>query len=179
MARRQPRHRPKPKQSGADAAWTSIAPASPRKAAASRANALLSTGPKTTQGKQRVRLNALKHGLYATDLLIPALDGPDCDAQFRSLFDSLVRDLIPGDAFERYQVETLAASYFRMRRVLRFEKSCEPDENRLPQRLDLDRLLRAENAAQSSLYRSLAALTRARSTLLASPLHRSDPDARS
>jgi hypothetical protein len=178
MARRQPRHRPKPKASGADAGWISIAPASPRKAAASRANALRSTGPRTTQGKQRVRLNALKHGLYAADLLIPTLDGPDCDAQFRSLFDSLVLDLMPRDTFERHLVETIAASHFRMRRVLRFEKCCEPDDNRLPQRLDLDRLLRAENAAQRSFYRSLAALTRARSTLLASPLRRSDPDAR-
>jgi len=178
MARRQPRHQPKPKESGADPGWISIAPASPRKAAASRANALRSTGPRTTRGKQRVRLNAVKHGLYATDLLIPALDGPECDAQFRSLLDSLVRDLAPRDTLERLLVETLAASRFRMRRALRFEKSCEPDENRLPQRLDLDRLLRAENAAHKSFYRSLAALTRARSTLLASPLHRSDPDAR-
>ena len=35
------------------------------KAEANRRNAQKSTGPKTAAGKNRVRLNALKHALYA------------------------------------------------------------------------------------------------------------------
>jgi hypothetical protein len=41
---------------------------SPRKIEANRRNAKRSTGPKTVQGKQRSRANALKHGLAAATL---------------------------------------------------------------------------------------------------------------
>ena len=40
---------------------------------ANRRNAQLSTGPKTTNGKARASRNALTHGLFATDLLLPRL----------------------------------------------------------------------------------------------------------
>ena len=38
---------------------------SEKKAEANRRNALKSTGPKTPEGKDAVRLNALKHGLLS------------------------------------------------------------------------------------------------------------------
>ena len=44
---------------------------SARKAAANRQNALKSTGPKTSDGKAGVRLNALRHGLLSEEILLP------------------------------------------------------------------------------------------------------------
>jgi hypothetical protein len=49
-------------------------PTSDKQAAANRRNALLSTGPKTTKGKQKSRKNALKHGLCAMVVDVPGED---------------------------------------------------------------------------------------------------------
>jgi len=42
-----------------------------KKAAASRTNSKHSTGPKTPEGKAKCSLNALRHGLYASTLILP------------------------------------------------------------------------------------------------------------
>ena len=42
---------------------------SDKQAQANRRNALKSTGPKTPEGKDAVRLNALKHGLRSEEIL--------------------------------------------------------------------------------------------------------------
>ena len=47
---------------------------SEKKAEANRRNALKSTGPKTPEGKDAVRLNALKHGLLSEEILLPGED---------------------------------------------------------------------------------------------------------
>lgn len=43
---------------------------------ANRRNALHSTGPTTPEGKQASRLNALKHGLRAKNVIIPGQENP-------------------------------------------------------------------------------------------------------
>src|SRR5260370_15053835 len=62
---------------------------------ANRRNAQLSTGPKTDQGKAAIAQNALKHGLYASTLLLPEED--------RTQYESLCQLYI-----ENYQPEGLA-----------------------------------------------------------------------
>ena len=47
---------------------------SDKQARANRQNALKSTGPKTPEGKDAVRLNALKHGLRSEEILLPGED---------------------------------------------------------------------------------------------------------
>jgi len=47
---------------------------SEKKAQSNRRNALKSTGPKTPEGKDAVRLNALKHGLLSQEILLPGED---------------------------------------------------------------------------------------------------------
>jgi hypothetical protein len=44
---------------------------SEKKAQANRQNALKSTIPKTPEGKDAVRLNAMKHGLLCQEVLLP------------------------------------------------------------------------------------------------------------
>jgi len=47
---------------------------SDKKAEANRRNARKSTGPKTSEGKAAVRLNAIRHGLLLQDVLLPGED---------------------------------------------------------------------------------------------------------
>ena len=43
----------------------------PKQIAANRRNAQKSTGPRTTAGKAKTRLNPLKHGLTAETIVLP------------------------------------------------------------------------------------------------------------
>jgi hypothetical protein len=63
-------------------------PAPRTRAEVNRANAQHSTGPRTADGKSRASMNALKHGLFAAEAVLP---GEDCEA-----FKSLVHDYARG-----------------------------------------------------------------------------------
>lgn len=58
-------------------------------------NAQLSTGPVTQEGKEIVARNAIKHGIFAKDLVITAGDGQEDRLEYRQLLDELKRDLHP------------------------------------------------------------------------------------
>lgn len=88
---------------------------------ANRANAQKSTGPRTPAGKARVRLNALRHGIFASDVLIRAGEGAEDAEAFKALCAALTNDLAPAGALEALLVEKLAVIVWRWRRVLRYE----------------------------------------------------------
>ena len=94
---------------------------SPRQLAARRANAKKSTGPRTPEGKSRARLNALKHGFFARDVVNPELDGPVRAGEFNSILDALLEEFQPESARERILIDEVAASCWRIRRLLRYE----------------------------------------------------------
>jgi len=94
---------------------------SPRRLAARRANAKKCTGPRTPEGKTAVRLNALKHGFFASDVVNPLLDGPARAEEFNSILDALLEDFQPQSARERLLVDEVAACCWRIRRLLRYE----------------------------------------------------------
>src|ERR1700722_8701518 len=89
----------------------------PKRAAASRANAQKSTGPRTTAGKAASRFNALKHGIYAVQQIMfdekPG-DLAELAAEYHEQYS-------PADAKERFLVDTLVASEWRLRRTRRVE----------------------------------------------------------
>ena len=58
---------------------------SPRKAASNRRNAAKSTGPRTARGKAWSRLNAMKHGILASQAVIATMEG----YAERKLFEAL------------------------------------------------------------------------------------------
>ncbi len=89
--------------------------------AANRRNAQLSTGPRTEQGKNRSRRNALKHGILASALLITKGAGAEDPAEFEELLDSLHRDLAPVGALEEMLVEKIAVCLWRQKRALKCE----------------------------------------------------------
>ncbi len=93
---------------------------SPRKLAANRANARKCTGPRTAAGKARSSMNALKHGLLARSVVIPN-DPAESAQEFESLRDALIQDLAPAGMQEVLLVERMAATYWRLRRLYRFE----------------------------------------------------------
>ena len=88
---------------------------------ANRKNALVSTGPVTAEGKALVSQNAVKHGIFAKDLLITAGDGKENAQEYNELLDGLIVSLHPTGQIECLLVEKIAADYWRLRRVLRFE----------------------------------------------------------
>ena len=49
-------------------------PVSEARIAANRANAARSTGPKTAEGKEKSRANALKHGLTGSGVVLAEAD---------------------------------------------------------------------------------------------------------
>ena len=84
---------------------------------ANRKNALKSTGPRTWKGKVVSRLNALKHGLQAAQVLLPDEDADE----FHELQERLFAELSPEGTLEAQQVERITAMMWRLRRVYRAE----------------------------------------------------------
>jgi hypothetical protein len=90
---------------------------SARQKAANQSNALHSTGPKTPQGKAVVRLNALRHGLLARDVLLP---GEVADA-FEALWNQVRAELSPSGPIEEFLAERVVNAMWRLRRLARAE----------------------------------------------------------
>ena len=74
-------------------------------------NAALSTGPRTAAGKARSRLNALKHGAYAT----VCLEDED-RARYKALLLDLLSEYQPLGFEERLLVEEIAKTLWRKNR---------------------------------------------------------------
>jgi hypothetical protein len=79
---------------------------SPKQLEANRRNALKSTGPRTTQGKAAVRLNALKHGLHAQELVLSPEEQTEFDRVFADFLDDLRPDGPAGTLLVRQIAET-------------------------------------------------------------------------
>lgn len=88
---------------------------------ANKQNALVSTGPTTSEGKAIVAQNAVKHGIFAKDLIITTGDGKEDAQEYRELLDGLIISLNPVGQMECLLVEKISVDYWRLRRVLRFE----------------------------------------------------------
>ncbi|MCP5110990.1 MAG: hypothetical protein GY953_09165 [bacterium] len=109
---------------------------------ANRRNAKKSTGPRTPEGKRRVSQNAIKHGLCASQVVIPGED----EAEFERLRDGFVETLEPRDEVELALVRQMVTAEWRLRRIDRVEsatikhllrqrkdiESCRKPEDRTP-----------------------------------------------
>ncbi len=84
---------------------------------ANQRNARKSTGPRTPKGKAAVRLNAMKHGLLAQQVVLPDEDG----AAFSDLRDRLSEDLEPVGELETLLADRIIAIAWRLQRVCRVE----------------------------------------------------------
>ena len=79
---------------------------------ANRLNAAKSTGPRTEAGKSAVRLNALKHGLFAADPVIPGEDPAHLEALHTGHYDRFQ----PATTEEHVLVAALVRDAWRLER---------------------------------------------------------------
>src|SRR5919109_1099729 len=80
---------------------------------ANRRNAARSTGPRTAEGKDKVRLNALKHGLSATTVVLPHEDAQ----AYQQRLETWTAELAPRGDVGRYLVERAARISWQLDRA--------------------------------------------------------------
>jgi len=153
---------------------------SERKLAANRANAQLSTGPRTLQGKAKSSRNALKHGLLSSQILLEHENANELE----TLREELYADLQPIGALEELLAEKVVTCAWLQRRALGFEAAIMEYENRgarssllssliegeqsalflatfrMLQSGELDRIQRYETSKERQMYRALHELQR-------------------
>jgi hypothetical protein len=81
--------------------------------AANRANAQLSSGPKTGHGKLASSHNALKTGLTGRTILLPS----DDVAAYQSLVSLINHKFAPANGIEKHLVQTIADTEWRLLRI--------------------------------------------------------------
>jgi hypothetical protein len=86
---------------------------SDRRAIANRRNAQRSTGPRTPEGKQASSRNAITHGIFCRDLLVPG----ESIEEMRALRQAFIQSLKPADAAELSLVDQIFSSAWKLRRV--------------------------------------------------------------
>lgn len=90
---------------------------SEQRLAANRANAALSTGPSTVEGKSVSSRNATRHGLFSSDVLLDH----ENQAAYDNLLGHLAGSLVPVGAVESAFVERIAVTLWRQRRLVHAE----------------------------------------------------------
>jgi hypothetical protein len=88
-----------------------------RQIEANRRNALRSTGPRTEEGKQQSRRNALRHGLTAETVI----EGLEDSEDYRAFEAAVIADYDAQTAVERELVLRLASLLWRLRWIISIE----------------------------------------------------------
>jgi hypothetical protein len=88
-------------------------------AIANRENSLHSTGPRTQSGKNTSKYNATKHGLTGKQIVIAGED----PVEFEDLIAGLFELHAPKNEHESMLVQQIAASWWRLHRAYRTERS--------------------------------------------------------
>src|SRR6266403_3676316 len=124
---------------------------------ANRRNALKSTGPRTPEAKAAVSLNALRHGLRARTVVLPA----ENSAEFHLLCNDLEAEWQPQSRTEQFYVEQMAVSQWKLARVEVAEKSILKQEARANIQIPLiDRLWQCQHRLERSYARAQRELER-------------------
>jgi hypothetical protein len=100
---------------------------------ANRQNAHHSTGPKTPEGKDALRFNALTWGLRARNLLI----GTDDPTDYRQLWDALDAEWQPQTHSERHYLDQMASAQWLLTRAAGNESRIYDANLQLEKRLAL------------------------------------------
>src|SRR5688572_17904103 len=106
-----------------------------------RTNAQASTGPRTQEGKDAVRLNAVAHGLASKTVVLPHENADE----YQQMYQGLVESYKPADDREKLLVEQIAKSYWRLQRCYGVERAFL--ENRIHDSFEAD-----PEAAMANLF---------------------------
>jgi hypothetical protein len=138
-------------------------PISPKKLAANRANAQRSTGPQTPEGKEKSKLNAVKHGL--TSRYFPAVieAGTAEWEELEAVRVDLHNHHQPVGPVEELLLEKMTIEYMRYRRLVEREQLlCV---RRPGYYLDIvDKLARYQTAINRQLFEAMKELERVQAT---------------
>jgi hypothetical protein len=122
---------------------------------ANRLNGRRSTGPRTADGKERTKFNALKHGLTSLHVVLPGEE----EVLYQELRGALFAQYQPENPSETFLVDQLAQNWWRLNRSRRIETGMlshlHPDSDEPgPTPADLDHLRRYEAAIERAYYRA-------------------------
>lgn len=92
---------------------------SKKQIAANQANSKKSTGATSEEGKKVVSINAAKHGIFSTRLIMP-FESAD---EYGELLDGLIESLNPTGSVEQLLVEKVAVAMWRQLRLTRAESA--------------------------------------------------------
>jgi hypothetical protein len=120
---------------------------SPRQTEASRINGAKGKGPKSSMGKDRVRLNALKDGLFSKNIVIKSLGERKED--FERLKKEMWDFFQPASAFGEMLVADIVENRWRRQRVRRAESA--DMKNRLDTLWIRDQLRRSDEVASQKV----------------------------
>jgi hypothetical protein len=123
---------------------------------ANRRNARKSTGPKSPAGRAAVRMNALKHGLFSTEVLVQGLHIKENSQEFSALYERFWQDLNPVGPVEEMLVEQIVTTRWRWRRALTAESgeiALSVDGGQWNRRLNPELLGRSWNCSQDPISR--------------------------
>ncbi len=123
---------------------------SPRKIEANRSNAQKSTGPKTEEGKKKVRFNAVKHGLCAETIVLPHEDAQ----AYQDRLETWTADLGARTDMEAYLVERMVKISWQLDRADLHEQA------RLVERIQKQRGVPTEGTSVDLLMENLLLVPR-------------------
>jgi hypothetical protein len=121
--------------------------------AANRHNAQLSSGPKSTEGKAKICLNAFRHGLAGAFMI---LDG-EVREDFDELYEGLRAEHQPESPTEILLVESMAQHYWLKQRALRLQAQCFDGDEKT-----LGLYLRYQTTHERAFYKALNTLVKLR-----------------
>jgi hypothetical protein len=134
---------------------------SARKIAANRANAAHSTGPRTPEGKDNSRFNAVKHGLTANFFLNLIEQGTAESKQMEDMQARMFEHYQPVGAVEELLVEKIVIESLRYGRLLTKEQNPKLREvGYYPYVLTVDKSVRYETALNRRLFQAIGELER-------------------
>jgi hypothetical protein len=116
---------------------------------ANRINALKG-GVKTEAGKQKVRLNAVTHGFFSNDILFPGEDRQ----YLIDLRERLTAEVQPVGEIETLLLETFILGYWRIKRLVDYEKRNVRLSNDYRYSLP-EKIMRYINTLQRQNYRAV------------------------
>jgi hypothetical protein len=88
---------------------------------ANQRNAQQSTGPRTPAGKAVAKLNALKHGILSTQVLVRGRHLKESQRELTELHQRFVEELKPVGPVEEMLVDKILTAHWRLRRALTAE----------------------------------------------------------
>jgi hypothetical protein len=99
---------------------------SERKREANKLNAQKSIGPRTQEGKNISRWNAMKHGLLSKHAVITNYDD---QKGFDHILSTMHSEFKPGSAIEEILVERIVDCYWNLGRIARFKQALITDQH--------------------------------------------------